>query len=129
MRHHALQRAAPVVQNTADFEQQLVVRRDARALAIRVDFDQYGQRPSRRPRPGDDRLRALQRIRDDLQPAASFDEPKRAVFVLYELEELPMAEVAEIVGCPVQTAYSRLHAVRAVVEAAAARFRAKELGS
>jgi RNA polymerase sigma-70 factor (ECF subfamily) len=43
---------------------------------------------------------------------AALDEGKRAVFVLYEIEELPMAEVAEALGCPVQTAYSRLHAAR-----------------
>jgi RNA polymerase sigma-70 factor, ECF subfamily len=40
------------------------------------------------------------------------DDDKRAVLVLYELEELGMKEVAEIVGCPLQTAYSRLHAAR-----------------
>jgi RNA polymerase sigma-70 factor, ECF subfamily len=39
----------------------------------------------------------------------------RDVFVLYELEELPMREVAEALGCPLQTAYSRLHAARARV--------------
>lgn len=54
------------------------------------------------------------------------DEPKRAVFVLYELEELTMAEVAAVVGCPLQTAYSRLHAARATVEAAVKRRRARE---
>jgi len=43
------------------------------------------------------------------------DADKRAVFVLYELEELGMKEVSEIVGCPLQTAYSRLHAARKVV--------------
>jgi RNA polymerase sigma-70 factor (ECF subfamily) len=47
------------------------------------------------------------------------DEDKRAVFVLYELEELPMKEVAEVVGCPLQTAYSRLHAARSIVLGAA----------
>ena len=41
--------------------------------------------------------------------------PKRAVFVLYELEELPMSEVAKIAGCPLQTAFSRLYAARPVV--------------
>jgi RNA polymerase sigma-70 factor (ECF subfamily) len=56
----------------------------------------------------------------------ALDEDKRAVFVLYELEELAMAEVAEIVGCPLQTAYSRLHAARAAIEAATARLHAKE---
>jgi|HubBroStandDraft_1064217.scaffolds.fasta_scaffold203819_2 RNA polymerase sigma-70 factor (ECF subfamily) len=49
------------------------------------------------------------------------DDEKRAVFVLYEIEELPMSEVAAAIGCPVQTAYSRLHAARAIVEKAAGR--------
>jgi RNA polymerase sigma-70 factor (ECF subfamily) len=43
------------------------------------------------------------------------DDDKRAVFVLYEIEELTMKEVAAIVDCPLQTAYSRLHAARKVV--------------
>jgi RNA polymerase sigma-70 factor (ECF subfamily) len=34
--------------------------------------------------------------------------------------------VAEAVGCPVQTAYSRLHAARAKVAAAVARLRGEE---
>lgn len=51
------------------------------------------------------------------------DDDKRAVFVLYELEELTMKEVAEVVGCPLQTAYSRLHAARKLVLEAAARRR------
>jgi len=46
------------------------------------------------------------------------DDDKRAVFVLFELEELPMTEVAKAVGCPLQTAYARLHAGRRLVEAA-----------
>jgi RNA polymerase sigma-70 factor (ECF subfamily) len=40
------------------------------------------------------------------------DEEKRQVFVLYESEGFTMREVAEIVGCPLQTAYSRLYAAR-----------------
>jgi len=63
---------------------------------------------------------ALQRLLDTLDPE------KREVFVLYELEELTMAEVALAVGCPLQTAYSRLQAARATVEAAVHRQRAKE---
>lgn len=47
------------------------------------------------------------------------DEDKRAVFVLYEIEGLPMREVAEVVGCPLQTAYSRLQAARKIVLEAA----------
>src|SRR5664279_3340795 len=40
---------------------------------------------------------------------------QREVFVLYEIEEMPMVEVARAVGCPLQTAYSRLHAARRTV--------------
>ncbi len=51
----------------------------------------------------------------------SLDEDKRSVFVLYEIEQLGMNDVAQAVGCPVQTAYSRLHAARALVTASVAR--------
>jgi RNA polymerase sigma-70 factor (ECF subfamily) len=44
------------------------------------------------------------------------DDDKRAVFILYEVEGLEMPEVAEALACPVQTAYSRLHAARKTVE-------------
>lgn len=43
------------------------------------------------------------------------DQDKREVLVLYEVEGFSMKEVAEIVGCPLQTAYSRLHAARALL--------------
>ena len=43
------------------------------------------------------------------------DEHKRAVFVLYEIEGLTMKEVSEVLDCPLQTAYSRLHAARKVL--------------
>ncbi len=55
----------------------------------------------------------------------SLDEDKRAVFVLFEIEQVPMEEVAEIVGCPLQTAYSRLYAARRKIEGAASRLRAQ----
>ena len=72
------------------------------------------------PAPQDDdleRKRALARLDVALD---QLDDDKRAVFVLYELEQLSMAEIAEATGCPVQTAYSRLHAARRLVEAALA---------
>ncbi len=55
----------------------------------------------------------------------SLDDDKRAVFVLFEIEQIPMEEVAEIVGCPLQTAYSRLYAARRKIDAAAVRIRAQ----
>lgn len=49
----------------------------------------------------------------------TLDEDKRTAFVLFELEQWPMAEVAEAMGCPLQTAYARLYAARKLVEQAA----------
>lgn len=49
----------------------------------------------------------------DLDDALSqLSEAKREVFVLYEFGELSMAEVAEVVGSPLKTCFSRLHAAR-----------------
>jgi RNA polymerase sigma-70 factor (ECF subfamily) len=53
-----------------------------------------------------ERWRRLQRLLEGL------DEGKREVFVLYEVEEIPMPEVASMVGVKLQTAYYRLHAAR-----------------
>jgi RNA polymerase sigma-70 factor (ECF subfamily) len=52
----------------------------------------------------------LQRALDTL------DEDKRAVLVLHELEGFSIPEVAELLGCPVPTAYTRLHAALERVE-------------
>lgn len=50
---------------------------------------------------------------------------QRDVFWLYEVEEVPMAEIARSLACPLQTAYSRLRKARqrilAEVQLAAAR--------
>lgn len=43
---------------------------------------------------------------------ARLDEDKRTVLILHGIEGLPMSEVAQIVDCPVKTAYSRLAAAR-----------------
>jgi len=56
----------------------------------------------------------------------TLDEPRRTVFVLYEIEELTMAEVAAAVGCPLQTAYSRHNSAKKMILAAARRLEAKE---
>jgi len=56
-------------------------------------------------------VRQLEQALDRLDPA------QREVFVLFEVEDLPMIEVARALGCPLQTAYSRLHAARRAVAA------------
>jgi RNA polymerase sigma-70 factor (ECF subfamily) len=52
-----------------------------------------------------------------LSALETLDEEKRAAFVLYEIEELSLREVAEAMSCPLQTAYSRLQAARTHVRA------------
>lgn len=43
------------------------------------------------------------------------DDAKREVFVLYEIEGMTMQEVCDVLGCPLQTGYSRLRAARDIV--------------
>jgi RNA polymerase sigma-70 factor (ECF subfamily) len=49
---------------------------------------------------------------------AELADSTRMVFVLYEIENLPMADVAESVGCNLSTAYSRLYAARKQIRTA-----------
>jgi RNA polymerase sigma-70 factor (ECF subfamily) len=46
----------------------------------------------------------------------ALDADKREVFVLVEIEQMSAPEVAAIVGCPLNTLYSRLRAARAAFE-------------
>ncbi|HVZ32368.1 MAG TPA: sigma-70 family RNA polymerase sigma factor [Polyangiaceae bacterium] len=59
-----------------------------------------------------ERMEQRARCTDMERLLARLDDDKREVFVLYELEELTMKEVAEVCACPLQTAYSRLRAAR-----------------
>jgi RNA polymerase sigma-70 factor (ECF subfamily) len=54
-----------------------------------------------------------QRTRAHLHTALDqLPEGARIVFALYEIENMPMAEVAQSVGCSLSTAYTRLYAAR-----------------
>jgi RNA polymerase sigma-70 factor (ECF subfamily) len=71
---------------------------------------------------------ALQRGQARRQLEAILDEldlDKRAVFVMFEIDELSCDEIAVVVGAPVGTVYSRLHAARAAFREAVARHRAR----
>jgi RNA polymerase sigma-70 factor (ECF subfamily) len=61
-------------------------------------------------------LRALDHVEMD----------RRAVLILYELDEVPMKEIAAALGIPLFTAYSRLRLARAELTAALVRLRAKD---
>lgn len=80
---------------------------------------------SNQPTPFDDTNRI-----DQLQLLAKLlgelDEAKREVFVLAELEEMTVPEIAEAIEIPLNTAYSRLRAARAAFEQALVRAAARE---
>src|SRR5256885_879712 len=77
--------------------------------------------PASGPAPQDAEVdrRIARRMLDDILD--TLDEDKRFVFVLHEIEQVPMEEIAGLVGCPVQTAYSRHRAATRYVEAAVKR--------
>lgn len=85
-------------------------RRRARRSAEPLNTGQYAGEPEQERELERRRARALLDLALD-----ALDPPRREVFVLYELEELSMREVAELVGVPLQTAYSRLHSARSAV--------------
>jgi RNA polymerase sigma-70 factor (ECF subfamily) len=49
------------------------------------------------------------------------DLDKRAVFVMFEIDELPSEEIATTLGVPIGTVWSRLSAARKQFQAAIAR--------
>lgn len=67
-----------------------------------------------------DAVRILHAILDEM------DDERREVFVMAELEELAMPDVAETLGVNLNTAYARLRAARQFFDAAVARHRARD---
>lgn len=54
------------------------------------------------------------------------DDEKREIFVLAELEQMPVPEISEALGINLNTAYSRLRAARQDFEQGVARIRARD---
>lgn len=80
---------------------------------LTAEIEQH-ETASEPPQPGE-----LSRDRALLEHALEkLDPPKREVFVLFELEGIAMRDVAEMTGCPLFTAYSRLYAARRIVSRA-----------
>ena len=62
-----------------------------------------------------EKVKLLESLLDEL------DDVKREVFVLAELQEMSVPEIAEAIGIPVNTVYSRLRAARRAFDEALAR--------
>lgn len=94
------------------------VRRTKEASVIVFASEPDGRRQPRTPldlAEQSDQVTLLFSLLDEL------DEAKREVFTMAELDELPVPEIAELLGVPLNTAYSRLRAARHAFEEALAR--------
>jgi RNA polymerase sigma-70 factor (ECF subfamily) len=81
---------------------------------------QYPQQPSpQQLAEQSDQVRLLWSLLEKL------DAPKREVFVLAELDEMTVPEIASAIEVPLNTAYSRLRAARQELEEALARYNAQ----
>lgn len=70
-------------------------------------------------------LAAAQAQRAALRALDEMDLEKRAVFVMFELDEMPSEEIAGVLGVPVGTVWSRLSAARKQFQKIVARHRAQ----
>ncbi|MDB4991416.1 MAG: polymerase sigma factor RpoE [Myxococcaceae bacterium] len=97
----------------------LAARRKARARpeVLADELPELGVAPTQEGEVWAQQARAL------LSRALSeLGEDQRMVFVLFEIEELSMEEVAQSLGLPLTTAYSRLYAAREKVQASMRRY-------
>jgi len=122
----------------ADFEGRSSLKTWLFGITLRVVRDH--RRSARRRDPGPpvdpDTLRAAGGPAHDAEKAEAvrvlhglldqLDDERREVFVMAELEQLPMPEIAEALGINVNTAYARLRIARGEFEQALARHRARD---
>src|SRR6185369_17985318 len=85
----------------------LVQRRRLQALLATLLMREPPPAPSTDASERTARLHLLDDLLQKLHPK------KRMVLVLFEIEGVPVEEIATIVGCPENTVWSRLHHARA----------------
>ena len=106
----------------ADYEERGAMRAWLVAITRRVVADYRNRAHVRREQPRDAPPESAMDPRDQLEARSALERvdallaeiavEQRQVFVLYEVEGLTMPEIAEALGVPLQTCYSRLHAAR-----------------
>ncbi|MCU0695045.1 MAG: RNA polymerase sigma factor [Myxococcaceae bacterium] len=97
-----------------------VVANRHRARRVRDAFLGFWKRqPPRREAPADEAFDRLETRRQIAEVLAHMSDKKREVFALYEIEGLSGDEIAERVGCSIDTVWTRLHYARRDFEALA----------
>jgi RNA polymerase sigma-70 factor (ECF subfamily) len=93
----------------------LVQRRRLHGLLSTLLMREPAPPPAADPSEQTARVHLLDNLLQRLHPK------KRMVLVLFEIEGLPVEEIAKVVGCPENTVWSRLHHARAELTKMAAR--------
>ena len=87
-------------------------------------YETLGENPEQAPDPAppaDEKIAREQDRRLVVRALEAVELPRRAVFVLYEIDGEPMSEIATSLGIPLGTAYSRLRLAREEFAAAVKR--------
>lgn len=92
-------------------------------LAFRVVLDPSNRAPQADLGAGDERCSPGRRLA--LRALRDLELGRRAVLVMHELDELPMPQIAEALGIPLNTAHSRLRLARADLAVAVRRLRSE----
>jgi RNA polymerase sigma-70 factor, ECF subfamily len=124
-----------VYHRLADYEERERVRSWLYSICTRVASSQRRKVARRRENvlaePTDQRVAPTQQQQVEEQEALRLGRQllellpaeQREVFVLYEIEHLPMAQIAEALACPLHAAYSRLRVARQKIVAELERVR------
>jgi RNA polymerase sigma-70 factor (ECF subfamily) len=99
------------------------LRRKGRHLAVEAEVDQLPGASDAGPLEQAAKAEAVKVLHELLD---ALDDEKREVFVLAELEQLPVPEIAEALEVNPNTVYSRLRAARQAFEEALARHHARD---
>ncbi|MFM2416915.1 MAG: hypothetical protein RL385_1638 [Pseudomonadota bacterium] len=73
-------------------------------------------------------LEDQQSLRLGYQLLEALPPQEREVFVLYEVEDMTMPEIVQVLGCPLQTGYSRLNRARERILAQLAKAQSRKAG-
>jgi RNA polymerase sigma-70 factor, ECF subfamily len=102
-------------------------RRTLKRRPERADVDVNVEEQDEQSAPGPERLTQLTQARELLQALlAEMALELRAPFVLFELEELTVPQIAELLAIPPGTVSSRLRAARAEFQAGVRRLQARD---
>jgi RNA polymerase sigma-70 factor (ECF subfamily) len=114
-----------ILMNVVQVHRRTVQRKSPRHASRETGIDPDSLADERYKQP-DQRAASAEAARVAHELLAELADDQRAVFILAEIEEMPVTEVAHAVGANLNTVYARLRAARKNFALAARRYRAKD---